>query len=152
MKRIIIAIVLASALNSHSQSQTGLDSIFSSLNNNDLFIAPIVGGINIGIKPTEIDYKSTRYQKRFCRVSSLNEDINLLAEKYSKKLIAQKLFALLQDSERDLYAIALLCDLLDNQKLGKLISLKREEWISKGEKVADLKYWQGYLKKEKYLE
>jgi hypothetical protein len=151
MKKRIIAILLLTGLTINSQAQNRLDSLLNSLNNKDLYIAPIVGGINIGIKKSISNKDSLMATKRFFAVSSLDRDILELAGEYSKHVLAEKLYSLLQDTARDLYANALLYDLLDNRKLGKLLYMTREKWVSSGRKINDSRHWQQYMEKNIYV-
>ena len=133
----------------NAQSTRSFDSILTSLDNKDLYIAPIIYSSCIycsgETKVTGINKDSVRINKRLFRVSSLDENIRELAKKYSNKELLLKLYALLQDTGKDLYANALLYDLLDNRKLGKLLGMKREEWISSGRQKCDMEFWKTYL-------
>lgn len=87
---------------------------------------------------------------RFFIVSSLDEDIQILAQKYSKEMLIEKLYALLNIPASDLYANALLYDLIDNRKLGKLLSINREKWIVSRRGKADAGVWKEYIQKNIY--
>lgn len=150
MKSLTVIIFILSAIICKGQSLDRLDSLLNSLNNADLYTSPII------YNPWEpkkmgINKDSARINKRLFIVSSLDQDIQQLAEKYPKKILVEKLVPLLQDTTRDFYANALLYDLLENRKLGKLLFMKREEWVSNGRKIFDTQHWQEYAQKQIYI-
>jgi hypothetical protein len=149
--RSIILLVFLAGLTTGSPAQGDLDSILNTLHNKDLYVAPIITGVSITVRKPVINKDSTMAKKRFFIVSSLDQDIRLLAGIYSRQVITQKLYALLQDPARDMYASALLYDLLDNHKLGNLLFMSREKWISGGQQVKDTCYWDEYMKKQVYI-
>ena len=107
-------------------------------------------GVDLTIKKEKLVTDSS-FEKRFFIVSSPEQDIQELAKKYSKKIVIEKLIPLLQDTTKDFYANALLCDLLENRKLGRLLFMKREEWINNGRKTCDTQYWQEYAQKPVFV-
>lgn len=142
MKKLIFLL----ALTTHSllsASQDSLDELLSSINNKDLYITQIHSN-PWGEKLKGIDKDSARASKRLFIVSSLNEDIQAAAKKFTKKALLEKLKLLLNDPNKDLYANALLYDLFDNRKLGKLINLTRDEWTKSGRRDLDIKHWQEF--------
>ena len=151
MKSLAVSIFILSCVTGNGQSLNGLDSLLSSLNNKDLYVAPIIRGVSIVVRKEKINQDSICAIRRDFMVGSLDEDIQQLAEKYSKKIVIEKLVALLQDPDRDLYANVLLYDLLENRKLGKLYSMKREEWINTGRKICDTQHWQDNTQKQIYI-
>jgi hypothetical protein len=147
MKSLAISIFILSGVIGKGQSLNGLDSLLASLNNKDLYVGWIISGVDITVKK-EKPVRDSTFRQRLFIVSSLDEDIQQLAKKYPKKILIEKLTALLKDATRDFYANALLYDLLENRKLGKLLFMKREEWISTGKKICDTQYWQEYGQKQ----
>lgn len=146
MKIIVITVLLLAELAGSSQAQKNLDSLLHALQNKDLYVAPIIRGVDITVRK-RTDHDSLAASRKLFVVSSLDEDIQLLAGRYSKQVLVPKLYALLEDTTRDLYASALLYDLLDNQKLGKLFAMSREKWVSSGKRASDIGYWTAYMKK-----
>ena len=150
MKSLTVFIFILSGITCKGQSQNGLDSLLATLDNKDLYVAPIIRGVYIGIRNEKSAQTTICSDRRSFIVSSLDEDIQQLSEKYSKKILTEKLIALLQDTARDFYANALLYDLLENKKLGKLFSMKREEWVNNGRRTSDTQYWKEYAQKPIY--
>ncbi|HMU46577.1 MAG TPA: hypothetical protein PKC72_09425 [Chitinophagaceae bacterium] len=146
---LIFTLLLISKL---SFTQGNLDSIFSSLNNKDLFIAPRIGGLSITISNEErkaINNQKSSHKRELFKVSSFNYNIKELAKKYSTKQVSEKLFSLLQDNNKDLYAAALLYELFDNRKLGKLVNISRDTWVSNGRKATDVENIHQFMKNVK---
>ncbi len=140
-KRTFSILLFLASFAGNAQSTKSLDSILASLDNRDLYISPIIYGSNISV----VIKDSVRINKRLLTVSSLNENLREIGKKFSDKALILKLYALLQDPKRDLYANALLYDLLDNRKLGKLLGMKREEWVSGGRQKCDMEFWKTCL-------
>jgi hypothetical protein len=141
MRKALLIFFLLSGLWVSAQPRPNLDSILVSLNNNDLYVGAVIGGICFFPQKQPNPYPP----RPMFIVSSLDVDIRELAKKYSTKTVSEKLIALLDDSTRDFYANALLYDLLENRKLGKLLFMKREEWIYTGKKPTDIQYWKQYI-------
>jgi len=149
VKQILSILLFLVSFTGNAQSARSLDSILASLDNRGLYIAPIIYSSCIycsaGTKITEVNKDSVRINKRLFMVSSFDENLREMAKKYSDKVLILKLYALLLDTERDLYANALLCDLFDNRKLGKLLGIKREDWVTSGRQKCDMEFWKTYL-------
>jgi hypothetical protein len=150
MKKPILILLLITYFVFPGRSQDNLDSLLNTLHNRDLYVAPIIYGVSI-VKQTVVNKDSARINRRYYIVSSLDEDINTLAEKYSKDILVAKLYTLLNDPDRDLYANALLYDLLENNNLVKLMFMKREEWINNERWANDMRHWKVYMEKKIYI-
>jgi hypothetical protein len=150
MKILAVLFFVLSGIASKGQSQSSLDSLFESLNNKALYVGWIIRGVDITVKK-EKPVGDSSFEQRLFIVSSLDQDIQQLAAKYSKGIVIEKLIPLLQDTTRDFYANALLYDLFENRKLGKLLFMKREEWINTGRKICDNQHWQEYAQKPMYV-
>jgi hypothetical protein len=145
MRKALLISLLLTGLGLNAQPRSDLDSILASLHNNDLYVAPVLRGVDLFPQTGAARNISSCPQRPQFIVSSLNVDIRELADKYPAKTVVQKLIGLLEDSTRDFYANALLYDLLDNRNLVKLLFMKREEWINTGRKTTDTQYWQLYI-------
>lgn len=142
MKYLILIILFASC-EFRCINRDAFNDVIYSIDNKDLYIAPVYSN-PWGEKKKGINKDSARANKRLFIVSSFNVDIHQAAKKYTKKALFEKLKELLNDSTKDLYANALLYDLFDNRKLGKLINLSRDKWINSGRRDLDIKHWQSF--------
>jgi hypothetical protein len=147
MKALFIIILSALALEAHTQRN--LDAILHSLNNKDVYVSFITHASYIGTKAPDSTFNkdSAMAAVRFFKVVSLDEDIKELAQAFERKILIEKLYCLLQDPARDLYANVLLYDLLDNHKLGKFLfdNHSRQQWIESGEKLKDDQKWKEFI-------
>jgi hypothetical protein len=146
MKRIVLMIFALYSYCTVLHSQTKLDSLLNSLKNSELYVAPILYNPWEPRKPGN-DKDSARINKRLFIVSSLDVDIQEIATIYGRKVVIEKLYGLLSDPTRDLYASALLYDLVENRNLGQYINVTREKWISNGKKTKDIAHWNEYVAK-----
>lgn len=147
MRKIAIMILLA-VCGLTAYSQRSLELIASSLDNKDVYVAPIIRGVRIIAQPPVQTKDSIRISPRYFVVSSLDEDIRDVASMFSTDVVSNTLYLLLQDSTRDFYANALLYDLLDNKLLCNFFGMTREEWIESGRQRIDRKKWDEYIGKE----
>jgi hypothetical protein len=150
MKSILLLFTFLATCSFSLRAQKEIDQLLETLHNKDLYIAPIIVGTHITANPRKASRGKEKKPRRLFMVSSLPMDVQVLASKYSKKTLIKKLYPLLKDPERDLYVNALLFDLLDNVKLGKLSFMTRDQWINSGRARADNAYWDQFMKKEKY--
>ncbi len=152
MKHCIILLVFFFLIES-TYSQTNIDSIFKNITNKNLYVSPLFGGpiITKDSNSGKIPRVEPRSKPRMFMVSTFDGDIKELAILYSEKQISLCLYQLLSDTTRDLFANALLYDLLDNIKPGKLILINREKWIESGKRKEDLIYWKDFLQEKGYL-
>lgn len=148
--RKIIAIALFFVCSVPAYTQRSLQSLTSSLDNKDVYVAPIIRGVRITASPTVQSKDSVRVPSRNFVVSSLDEDIRDVANLFSKAVVSNTLYLLLQDSTRDFYANLLLYDLLDNTRLCNFFAMTREQWIESGRKSLDIKKWSSYMSKEEF--
>lgn len=148
MKKIIITGFLFSFVNVvFGQSEINIDSLFTTLNNNELYIAPRIGGLSITTRATLSKDSVPKSKSEIFVISSLPLTIEELVSIYSRDYLVNKLYLLLNDSQRDLYANAMLYYLSGNHKyLGKLMGIKRNEWVSSGKAAKDKKHWSDILK------
>jgi hypothetical protein len=148
-KNIKLAAIMILCFAKTSFCQKELDSLLHALNNKNLQLGFSVGGLTTTATPETIaaNKKSAGPRKYFHIVS---DDINVqqLATKYSSKIVSDKLFALLNDKDRDMYATALLYDLFDSDGLGKLLFTDREKWIASGRKNEDTRILEAYCRKD----
>jgi hypothetical protein len=141
LRSILLLLLFLSGVRGNTQPAVSLDTVLASLKNSELYVAPVIRGVSI-VPRTEGQVKE--YYPSFV-VGSLAQDIRTLAEIYTKKLLAKKLYLLLNDPGKDLYANALLYDLLDNRNLGKLFGMKRKVWINSGKQQCDMEFWRSYF-------
>ena len=123
------------------------------ISNKNLYVSPLLGGpINFKKSSTEKTIPADSSSKsRIFRVSTFDGDIQEMAKHYSEQQISVCLYQLLSDTTRDLFANALLYDLHNNIKLGKLVMIDRENWIATGKRKDDLNYWKEFLQEKGYL-
>lgn len=145
-KKIFLMGLLLISFGGNAQSNRELDSILASLKNNELYVSPVIRGV--WLFPVTASMQEERNEEKGPSfvVSSIDKNIRDMASVYTNTCLSEKLYALLTDPERDFYANALLYDLLDNRKLGKLLGMKREEWVSSGRQKCDMEFWKSYLK------
>ena len=135
-------------------SQKNVDSLFLGVNNNDLYVSPVFGGVitwkqnqSGAAYPVRADSN-----RRMFRVSTFDSDIKELSKEFSEKSVSVALYRLLSDTTRDIFANALLFELLDNRSLGKLLFWDRSDWIRSGKKDKDIKFWKEFLKSKEYMD
>lgn len=145
MKTLLIAIVFLWANTSFSQDN--LDSIINSLNNKDVYVAPVIRGVYIASPGSKINRDSAKLNLSFFTVSSLDESIDRLAGKFTSQILAQRLYSLLRDSTRDFYANVLLYELFDNRFLGNFFGMNRKQWIESGRRSRDEQKWDQYMER-----
>jgi len=144
-KKIFLIGVLLISIGGNAQSSRDLDSILTTLKNNELYVAPVIRGVWLFPVTASMQKERTEEKKPSFVVSSLDTDIRNMATIYTNSVLSQKLYVLLADPERNFYANALLYDLLDNRKLVKLFGVKREEWINSGKQKCDMEFWKNYF-------
>jgi len=160
MKLLITSICfLLTSLSSFSQA--GLDLELKSVSNKELFVWRYMR-TNEGWLRTEAEnkeiLKKTQERKEPIKLYTITSpsgiEVDSLVKKYSKKIVVQKLYALLQDTTKDLHAHLLLVEIFNPNHLVKLfgIALDRNKWLAGGKRSADISYWTEFLKKEKYID
>lgn len=147
-KHILLLFILTLFSASKGYCQPELDSFIASLNNKDLYITPGIGGLEGGSKKWLDTTAEKLPPRKLVYISSTNFDITQLAKKYTTQKIVDKLLPLLDDPQKDMYAAALLYDLLDNKRLIRLKYIKRDEWIKSGSKTEDARVIKECIKKE----
>ncbi len=148
MKQIILSTFFFSlCYTAFGQNKINIDSLFATLNNNELYIAPRIGGLSITTKATLSKDSAPKSKPEIFVISSLPLTVEELVKMYSRDFLVDKLYLLLSDSQRDLYANAILYYLSGNNKyLAILMGIKRNEWISSGKAAEDKMHWNGALK------
>jgi hypothetical protein len=134
-----------------TRAQSNIDSLFHQLNNDSLMISPIIYYSSWLLKEEYRPIvKETKPRKR-ATVTSL-VSIDTLANLFSEKIVSQKLFELLADKKRDIYAHALLTELFLPQKLPSVEGKRvRKELMILGVMENIRKDWQEILESKGYL-
>lgn len=142
MKKIIAALLFFGIVYSaFGQERNNIDSLFSTLDNNELYITPIFGSVSVTTKATRVENNVKRTPSKIV-ISSIPFNIDEMVKIYTKDVIMEKLYLILNDTRRDLYANALLYYISgDNKSLTGLIGVKRDEWIRTGMAAKDKKRW-----------
>ena len=148
--RILLALSLL-LLCTTTYSQSLPDSIFNAIDNKGVEIGIILPRgvcLTCGNRIKKINQDSIRQNRRYAIVTSFAPyDIFELAKKYSKEIIARRLYLLLADTSKDLYANVLLYDLLNNKKLLHFFfNPDKETWISSGRRKEDVALWDSTIK------
>lgn len=142
MKRLLVGIFLIMfSFACLSQQKINIDSLFATINNNDLYIAPKIGGLSLTVKASDIANSNSLSKPEKIAISSFPYSTSELLAAYTKEFLMQRLLPLLNDNERDLYANAMLYCLFNNRQLGKLIGISKQEWISSGRAERDKEHW-----------
>lgn len=151
--KAIYLLFISICLNYAAFSQTPIDSIFRSIHNDKLYVSISFGGDMTWKKNQEGEYYPTRdfSNRRMYRVSTFSQDIVALSKLYSEKEVCLALYRLLSDSTRDLFANALLYELLDNKLLGKLVLVKRSKWVASGKRDMDLMHWEALMRSKDFI-
>ncbi len=143
MKKIIIIVFFIGLAHIVcGQNKINIDSLFASLDNTDLYIAPKVGGLSITARASQTKEKTPKLEIERFVISSLSITFDELVSNYSRDSLIKKLYVLLVDNKRDLYANAMLYQLTgNNNHLAKLMGVNRNDWVSSGEAAIDKKHW-----------
>lgn len=152
MKQVIFIFIFYFAAGS-TNAQINIDSIFLEIDNKDLYVSPVFGGTIVWKHDNSGKSYPARADsnRRMFRVSTFDGDIRSIAKYLTEKKVSVALYKLLSDTARDLYANALLYELLDNRKLGKLFQMDRKKWIESGKREKDIGFWSEYLRSKEYL-
>ncbi len=126
--------------------QTKLNKFLNTINNNDIDIGWIsFPSVFLGKVLPKKPKDDTLVKRKYYTVTSFIDSlggIDFLVKKYTKQVVAKQLVGLLNDTTKDFYAHALLCEIFDQKKLGNLYFMERktEEWVQSMKKD-DIKYW-----------
>jgi len=149
LKRGVLILSLFFNLPAIAQPYPRLDSILNSLDNAALQVWPVLRGVSITPRTGIV---AREYPLPMFIVSSFDADIHELVKEFTENTVAAKLYSLLADPERDMYADALLFQLFDDKKLGKLLFVTRAAWINSGKRECDIEFWEMYLSAKGIIE
>lgn len=142
---------------SMSHAQDPLDSVLSSLRDEDLEISFVVPGNPEWLLQSEEEGDSLKIKNKKRKIN-LQRNIYIssftllsFSEGYSFDSIVQKLYRMLDNESSDLYAHALLNELFFPVRLFSIDRLRDGNWILDGRKAKIKREWKFFLEKEGYL-
>ena len=141
-----------------AQNETTLDSIFATLDDQELIIGVrIGGGMHIPAKDAqksvdELRDANMRLPPRRVFIESFPVPIETIIRDYPKSMVVKKLFAMLEDERRDYYAHALLCEMFFPNKLCRIFFNVEDSWKTTGAHLTDKSLWKLFLIHQKYIE